>query len=274
MPPLKDRTAADARRAAGRLQQASKLLGGVQQQQGSGQLDSLAQEADRLAGQGAWSRQIASARCSAARVQSAPSVGPDAGEDEQAGLADNRQLLASDLSHLEKSTQDTASQLAPTERDAASKLHQALGEMDGSNLAARLEHSAQSMRLGLPPDASLEPSISGDIDRFDQRIHEAQQALKGQQPGAESALDRSGTASRPDCDRLTRNPGGPRSAQGLEHLNPRAESKVKPDSRLAAGPREDENARPARLERQAASNPEDRAGRALGRTVPHSPLRG
>jgi hypothetical protein len=204
--------AADARRAADRLQEATKLLGGIRQQQGSGQLDSLAREADRLAAQEHEQadriRQMFGSKSSAG-----PERGSRAGEDDQAGLADNRQLLASDLSHLEKSTQDTASQLAPTERDAASKLHQALGEMDGSNLAARLEHSAQSMRLGLPPDASLEPSISGDIDRFDQRIHEAQQALKGQQPSAESALARL-ERLRDQIATLTRNPGGPNSRTG------------------------------------------------------------
>lgn len=205
-------TAADARRAADRLQEATKLLGGIRQQQGSGQLDSLAREADRLADQEHKQadriRQMFGGKSSGG-----PQRGFRAGEDEQAGLADNRQLLASDLSHLEKSTQDTASQLAPTERDAASKLHEALGEMDGSNLAARLEHSAQSMRLGLPPDASLEPSISGDIDRFDQRIHEAQQALKGQQPSAESALARL-ERLRDQIATLTRNPGGPNSRTG------------------------------------------------------------
>ncbi|HEV2383281.1 MAG TPA: hypothetical protein VG206_26235 [Terriglobia bacterium] len=205
-------TAADARRAADRLQEATKLLGGIRQQQGSGQLDSLAREADRLADQ--EHKQADRIRQMFGNKSSAgPQRGSRAGEDEQAGLADNRQLLASDLSHLEKSTQDTMRQLAPTERDAASKLHQALGEMDGSNLAARLEHSAQSMRLGLPPDASLEPSISGDIDRFDQRIHEAQQALKGQQPSAESALARL-ERLRDQIATLTRNPGGPNSRTG------------------------------------------------------------
>jgi hypothetical protein len=209
-------TAADARRAADRLQQATKLLGGVKQQQGTGQLDSLAQEADRLAGQ---------QHDQAARIhqmfgdKSSKSTDLQrwfgARDDEQAKLADNRQLLAADLSRLEKATQDAARQLAPGQRDAASKLQQALGEMDGSNLQARLQRSAQSMRLGLPPDSSLESSMSTDIDRFDQQIHEAQQALKGQGQNSEDALERV-ERLRSQIEALTRNLGNPNPGNGQE----------------------------------------------------------
>jgi hypothetical protein len=207
-------SAADARRAADRLQQATRLLGGVKQQQGSGQLDSLAQEADRLA---------AEQHSQAARVQQKFGNGSSSsgnsqrwfggGDDEQSKLADSRQLLASDLSRLEKATQDAARQLGSGQREAASKLQQALGEMDGSNLQARLQHSAQAMRLGLPPDTSIEQSMSTDMDRFNQRIHEAQQALKGQQQGPEEALERV-ERLRSQIDALTRNLGGSNAASG------------------------------------------------------------
>jgi hypothetical protein len=96
--------------------------------------------------------------------------------------------------------------LGSSQHAAASKLQQGLGEMDGSNLQARLEHSAQSMRLGLPPDSSLEQSMSADMDRFDQRIHEAQQALRGQQQSPDEALERV-ERLRSQIDALTRRLG-------------------------------------------------------------------
>jgi len=209
-------TAADARRAADRLQQATKLLGGVQQQQGSGQLDALAREADRLKEQ----QREQSARIRQAfggQNSSRFQRGFGGGDDDQTKLADSRDLMANDLSRLEKATQDAARRLAPSQGDAASKLNQALGEMDGSNLQSRLQHSAQSMRLGLPPDPSLESSIGSDIDRFDQRIHEAQQALKGQQQGSDETIERL-ERLRSQIDALTRNLGNSnsRNRQGAE----------------------------------------------------------
>jgi hypothetical protein len=206
--------AADARRAAERLQQATRQLGGVKQPQGSGQLDSLAQEADRLASE---------QRDQAARAQQKFGSGSSgsensqrwfgSGNEEQSKLADGRQLLASDLSRLEKATQDAARQLGSGQRDAASKLQQALGEMDSSNLQARLQHSAQAMRLGMPPDPSLDSSMSADIDRFDQRIHEAQQALKGQQQSPEDTLARV-ERLRSQIEALSRNLGSPNGNAG------------------------------------------------------------
>ena len=205
-------TASDARRAADRLQQATRLLSGIRQQQGSGQLDGLAQEADRLAGQ---------EHEQAARIHQAFGDNNPAnfqrwfggGNDEQAKLADNRQLLSADLSRLKKATQDAARQLGPGQSEAASKLQQALGEMDGSNLETRLQRSAQSMRLGMPPDGSLESSMGADIDRFDQRIHEAQQALRAGGQNPEDTLARL-ERLRSQIDTLSRNLGNPNGRNG------------------------------------------------------------
>ena len=200
---------ADARRAADRLQQATRMLEGLRQQQGSDQLDSLVQEADRVAGeehdQSARIRRIFGQRSPAGSQPESGDAG--GGGDETAKLADSRQLMAGDLSRLEKAAQDAARQLESGNRDAASKLHQALGEIDGSNLQSHLQHSAESMRLGLPPDDSLESSISAEIDSFDRRMHEADQARKGQQ-SPDDVLERLERLRR-QVDALTRSLGNP-----------------------------------------------------------------
>jgi hypothetical protein len=208
--------AANARRAASQLKEARKLLSSVERQQISPQLDSLAREADRLAGE---------ERSQAARIrqmfgnQNQPGLfgqpGADAGDMEQSKLADERQLLADDLSRLEKAMQDSARGLAPSQPGAAAKLHQTLGEMDQGELRSRLERSGQAIRLGIDPGSkTIEPAITAGIDRLGEGIREAQRALKGpQQNPDEEALDRVARL-RSEIESLTRSLNNSHSTSG------------------------------------------------------------
>jgi hypothetical protein len=184
---------AEARRAADRLQEARNLLNGIPQEQAPGQLDSLAREADRLASaqqdQAARMRKMFGPQGSQNRLGQGQF---DAGSDEQSKLADERQLLANDLSRLEKAMQDAARNLRASEPSAASKLHEALGGMDQADLQARLQRSAESIREGTGADSnSIEPAIGAGLERLRQQLHEAQQAVSGpEQGGPEEALNR------------------------------------------------------------------------------------
>ena len=184
---------ADARRAADRLREAADLLGGIRQQQASGPLDSLAREADRLSSE--QRDQADRMRRMFSNKDAANSPGQlqsDVRGQEQAKLADDRQLTAADLARLEKAMQNAARGLTPTERSAASKLHEALSEMDQSELQSRLQRSAELIREGADANAnSMEPAIAAGMQRLSEQMHETQQALKRQQQGApEEALDR------------------------------------------------------------------------------------
>lgn len=212
-----DQSQAEARRAADRLRAAGNQLSGIRQQQAPGQLDSLAREADRLAGaqrdQAARMRELFGSG-GAQNPSRQPRFG--SGTDDQSKLADDRQLLADDLAHLEKAMQDAAHQLARTERPAASKLQEALGDMDQSDLQSRLKRSAESMRAGIDPNSnSVEPAIGAGMERLDQQLHQAQQALgRPEQGNTEEALNHVERLRR-QIEGLARNAGG-QNAQGSQ----------------------------------------------------------
>ena len=187
---------ADARRAADRLREAGNLLNGIQQQQAPGQLDSLAREADRLASaqqdQAARMRKMFGDQGGQQPQSALGRRWFGGGSDEQSKLADERQLLADDLSRLEKAMQDAARNLRASEPAATSKLHEALGGMDQADLQARLQRSAESIRQGMDPDSnSVEPAIGAGLERLREQLHQAQQAVSGPEQGSpEEALNR------------------------------------------------------------------------------------
>ena len=137
-----------ARRAAEALRQATGLLGGTQQQQASSKLDSLAREADRLSKE---------EKAQAARIHGLETPPEKSGEDEDGAayrakmsermqerdrLANDRQKLSDDLEQLERGLRDTARQMAPTQPGTASKLRDALGGMDQSDLTNLVQRTA------------------------------------------------------------------------------------------------------------------------------------
>jgi hypothetical protein len=179
---------ADARRAAQRLREATNLLGGTQRQQNSGRLDALAGEADRLANE---------QRNQSDRIRDlsrAYANGSPAGstQDTPEQLANDRQRLADDLGQLEKGMRDAVRDLSSGDRTAASKLRDALRELDQSDLDTRIQRTADMLRRGMNPDRmGSESQIASDLQKLSQQARDARQALgSGQQPGdSQSALD-------------------------------------------------------------------------------------
>jgi hypothetical protein len=183
---------AEARRAADRLKEATDLLGSMRQQESATKVDSLAEEASRLAQE---------ERDQAGKIQQAFGQGPGAmvGTQERKKLADDREKLANDLGGLEKNLQDTARELATDKQNAAStKLREALGDMQQSDLRARIQRGADWMRRGIDPNANgMEPDIAAGMQRLEKGLHDAQQAMGAapqqgddSQQGIETALNR------------------------------------------------------------------------------------
>lgn len=186
-------SAAAARRAASRLKQAAKLLAQMQRRQVSPQLDSLSRQANRLASE-EGDQAARMRRMFGNKAQTTPLAQSwfNSGNMSQSKLADDRQLLANDLSRLEQAMQDAARELKSTQPGAAAKLQQSLGQMDQAELPSRLRRSAESIRYGFDPNSkTMEPAISAGIQQIGQGIREAQQALKAQpQNPVEEALNR------------------------------------------------------------------------------------
>jgi hypothetical protein len=188
---------AEARRAADRLKEATDLLGGMRQQQASSHLDSLAGETSRLAKE----QREQSDRIRQAFGQQGMLPGSLAGVQDRRKLADDRQRLAEDLGSLEKELQDTARELATNKQNAAStKLREALGDMQQSDLRTRIQRGADWMRRGIDPNTSgAEPEITAGMQRLEKEVRDAQQALgagpqqeqgTNSQQGLETALNR------------------------------------------------------------------------------------
>ena len=192
---------ADARRAADRLREATNLLEGMRQQGASGRLDSLAREAERLASE---ERDQANRMRTAGGGSDHKGAANPSGQEqsdaklqEQAKLAADRQRMADDLSRLKKEMQGAMGELGSSERSAASKLREALGDLERSELPSRLQKSADSIRKGVDPDSnspsldrnSNDPVIAAGLQRLSEQLRQAQQALTNQQ-NPEEALDR------------------------------------------------------------------------------------
>jgi hypothetical protein len=209
---------ADARRAADLLREATNLLSSMQQKQASGRLDSMAREAERLAGE----QQDQAARMGrmAGQPGSANSSWPGqlgSGNQGQQKLTDDRQRLADGVAQLQQEMRDAARELESNHRAASSKLRDALGEMEQSDLETRIQRSADQLRRGMTPNSnSGEPEISAGLQRLGDQLHHAQKALGGdQQQDGETALDRV-ERLRNQIEGLTRDLGARASSQGRQ----------------------------------------------------------
>jgi hypothetical protein len=209
---------AEARRAADRLKEATDLLGGMRQQQASSRLGSLADETSRLAKE----QRDQADRIRQAFGQQGDQPGSQAGLQGKRKLADDRQHLAEDLGRLEKELQDTARELATNKQNAAStKLREALGDMQQSDLRSRIQRGADWMRRGIDPNASgAEPEIAAGMQRLEKEVNDAQQALgatpqqgNDSQQGLETALNRV-ERLRNQMDSLTRDGQGRQQGRG------------------------------------------------------------
>jgi hypothetical protein len=207
-------SAADARQAADRLKEATSLLSGVQRQQTSGQLDSMSREADKIA---------AAQRAQAERMrqlQQGSFDGSDQGQqnawNRAQSLAQDRQHLADDLGRLENEMRDAERRLAATQRGAASKLRDTLGEMDRNDLQTQAQKSADRLRRGYVPNSdSTEQELSKGLEHLADGVRGAQQALGPDQgQDSQTALDRV-ERLRNQMEALTRDLGA-RTGQGRQ----------------------------------------------------------
>src|ERR1035438_6257122 len=113
-------SAADSRRAAERLREATDLLGGMQQQDAASRLNSMAQTAGQLASQ---QKQQADhvrdliAQQNAARASGKPQPNPSAREIDK--MVNDRQQLSDDLARLTQQIRGAARELAPTQPKAS-----------------------------------------------------------------------------------------------------------------------------------------------------------
>jgi hypothetical protein len=180
----REQSDAAARRAAERLKEASDLLSGMQQQQSSQQLDSIAREGERLANEQRDQEERM-------RRMFSSGEGQDRGPAESQ-LGDQRQQTAEALGKLEKQMQEAARSLGSGGQAASSaKLREALGGMETADLQNRLRKSGEFIRRGIDPTSNgSDNSITAGMQRLSDQLREAQQAFNRQQQNPQEVLNR------------------------------------------------------------------------------------
>jgi hypothetical protein len=180
-------SAADSRRAADRLREATDLLGGTQQQDAAGRLNSMAQTAEQLA---ARQKQQADhvrdmvAQQSAARASGQQPKNPSAQEIDK--MVNDRQKVSDDLSHLTQQLRGAARELAPTQPAASNRLRSALDGMDENDLGTRLQRSSDWLRSGQFSDPA-EAGLTNDLQKLGKQVGDAARALGGAQHTSKDA---------------------------------------------------------------------------------------
>lgn len=180
-----------ARHAADQLREATKALGGLQQQDASRQVDSLAREAGRLANQ---QREQAQRLRGILGERIAQQGGAGRQRDRDGGKAieafiNDRQRLADDLARLTQEMHTAERAALGRSHDAASKLRGALSDLEQADTETQLQRSADVLRRGYGPitDAG-ETGIASEMQHLKDQLGEAQQALSRGQPSSEGAL--------------------------------------------------------------------------------------
>jgi hypothetical protein len=180
-------SAADARRAADRLREATDLLGGLEQQDAAGRLNSMAQTADQLAAQ--QKRQAdhvrdLMAQQNAAQASGKPPNYPSGQEIDK--MVNDRQKVSDDLARLTQQMRSAARELAPTQPAAATSLRSALDGMDDNKLGTRMQRSSDWLRGGQFSDQA-EAALTNDLKKLGHQVSEAARALGRGQPTSKDA---------------------------------------------------------------------------------------
>jgi hypothetical protein len=198
-------SAADSRRAADRLREATDLLGGLEQQDASGRLGSMAQTADQLAAQ--QKKQADRVRDlmtqqNAARAAGQPQKYPSAQEVDK--MVSDRQQVADDLARLTQQMRNAARELAGTQPTASNKLRSALDGLDENDLNTRMQRSSDGLRSGTFSDPA-ETALTSDLQKLGQQIGDAARAMgSAQHSSKDEALNR----AMDDLSRLRDQIGG------------------------------------------------------------------
>ncbi|HEX4147859.1 MAG TPA: hypothetical protein VHY20_02685, partial [Pirellulales bacterium] len=180
-------SAADSRRAADRLREATDLLGGMQQQDAAGRIKSMAQTAEQLAArqkqQADRVRELMTQQNSA-RASGQPQSYPSAQEIDK--MVNDRQQVADDLGRLTQQLRTAARELAPTQPAASGKLRSAIDGLDENDLGTRLQRSSDWLRSGQFSD-QMEAGLTGDLHKLGDQVNDAARALGNAQPASRDA---------------------------------------------------------------------------------------
>jgi hypothetical protein len=181
-----EHNAGDARSAAERLHEAMSLLGGIQRQDSSRQVDALAREASRLSNQQREQserlRALSNSRMAGQGGAGGPRRGGIDGGNAVEGLINDRQRLADDLARLTENMRAAARAAQERSRGAAKKLHDALGDLEQADTETQLQRSADQLRRGYAPlNDDAENQMASELGHLTDQLGDAQRAMANSQ---------------------------------------------------------------------------------------------
>jgi hypothetical protein len=168
---------ADARRAAERLQQAQRAMEGAGQERAQAQIEDFNRRAERLNQQ--QQEHVGELRRLYDPSRDSRSLG-SLGEAQK--LAEHRQQALEELQKLERDMQEAARNLAGGQPRAASKLRDALGEIQKNETRTRMRYNWELLRRGLGAYTILrEAPVTQALRNLQDQLRDAQSAV-GQDP--------------------------------------------------------------------------------------------
>lgn len=175
----------NARRAAERMSQALDELGQMRRQQTGDRMESLSRRASDLAErQRRYEEQVRKTfPAPQAGVQQPGQPAVPASESERLGR--EKESMQRDYQRLEQDLREAARALDSTQRGAAQRLKEALGEAQQNEVGLRMRLGAEWMRRGLGPYlAPRERVVTEALDKLRDQVEQARQ-MAGREGGGE-----------------------------------------------------------------------------------------
>ncbi|GIU78157.1 MAG: hypothetical protein KatS3mg005_1395 [Bryobacteraceae bacterium] len=175
----------NARRAAERMSQALDELGSLRRQQTGDRMESLSRRASELAErQRRYEEQVR--RLFPPQQAGAQQPGqPAAPASESEKLGREKEAMQREYQRLEQDLREAARALDSSQRGAAQRLREALGEAQQNELGLRMRLGAEWMRRGLGPYlAPRERVVTEALDRLRDQVEQARQ-LAGREGGGQ-----------------------------------------------------------------------------------------
>src|SRR5476649_2399060 len=167
---------AQARRAAERLKEAEQMLSGLRGKESTNQVEQLAQQADELV-----------RRQQAFEGEMRKAFGPQSqGVTREQGnqLAGEKEGEIQDLKRIEQGMQTAVRDLQNSQRKAATKMRDALGEMQQAEISRDMQRNADWIRRGMGNYAVMsEATITQGLGELRDQLKQVQQAMGPGQSG-------------------------------------------------------------------------------------------
>ncbi len=217
-------SAESTRRAAERMADAREAMTGMRRQQAGERMDDLARRAEDLAErQRKYEEQLKkmfpqSADGRPQPGQSASTEDPKATAERMAG---EKEAMERDWKRLEQGMKDGARALDGSQKGAAQRLREALGEAQQNELALRLKFGSEWVRRGLGPMlAPRERVVTESLDRLSQQVEEARRMAGQEGSGKQNRDEAERTLSQLErlrsrmSDQVGRQGGGQQGQRG------------------------------------------------------------